>query len=542
MNADRGQGMQGDQGGRDPQGRRGRKGRSGTGVGTRVGIGLQVVFTGLLALGAVLLVNWLVGRPGIRQRFDLTEKGLNTLSTAARGVLERLEEPIQIDVFFRGEEPPLTAVASEVMQRTFRLLVLFDQETELLEVENHDMTDTLEVQRRLEGLKVRGFENCVVVSCGESREVVRLLGGLAQFDPGRPRQAGYRPASVLSFDAEKSIVQAILSVTSGEALKVYFSTGHGERDLYDLDDPRNLGKLQTELVQDGLEAGWWRFDEDGPVPDDASALAIIGPKIPFADEELEAVKAYAERGGRLIVAPPQSSEDLERSSLGELLEDYGLVLSSGVVCQPYQESTGNWVFGDVRNAAFRVRPDEMLSHDITDPLRQGGRSVFLSHAHEVKIERQPDRGGVYPLLRTQPITWLDQAPYDYEPRTGVEDEGPFDVGVVGFVTPAEAKDTKALAARPETRLVVVGSADTFCSEAVDYNGDFVRNVFNWACSREYRVNISPGNPDRRILALGDSDQAVGITRFALWGLPGICLVLGTLTAFLRRSRGPRRSS
>ena len=520
----------------------GKRQAGGTGAATRLGIGLQVALTGLLALGAVLLVNWLAGRPGIRMRLDLTEKGMNTLSTATLGVLERLEEPIRIDVFFRGEEQPLTNVAEEVMQRTYRLLVLFDQETENLEVDKHDLRDTLEVQKRLEELRLSGFENCLVVSSGGAREVVRLVGGLAEFDPGQPRQLGYRPASILSFDAERALVQAILAVTSGETIKVYFTTGHGERDLYDLEDATNLGKLHTELVEDGFDAAWWRFDEDGPVPDDCSALAIIGPTTPFADEELQAVISYAEDGGRLIVATPNRPDDLERSSVPELLDHWGIEISPGVVAQPYVESTGNLVFGDARNVAFRILPDEMLPHPITDPLRQGGRSILFSFAHALDIVLQPARGGARPILRTQPITWLDLPPNDFQPEPGREEEGPFDVAVVAVTTPEGGGEVAALEARPETRIVAVGSADAFCSQWIEYNADFARNTFNWAVSRDYRVNISPRDPDQRRLAIGTSDQAAGITRFALWGLPGICLLLGAATAFLRRSRGPRSKS
>ena len=52
----------------------------------RFGIGVQVALSGLLALAAVLMINWLAARPGVRQRFDLTATSQNTLSTATMGV------------------------------------------------------------------------------------------------------------------------------------------------------------------------------------------------------------------------------------------------------------------------------------------------------------------------------------------------------------------------------------------------------------------------------------------------------------------------
>ena len=519
------------------------KGRTGTL--TRTWIGLQVGLTTLLALAAVLLVNYLAGRPGIRQRIDLTEKNLNTLSTATRGVLRRVEAPVQIDVFFRPEEGPISRVAGEVMERTFRLLVLFAREADSieggtdLEIVTHDLRDPVAVQARLDELRLRGFENCLVVSNGERREVLRLVGDLAEFDPGRPKEMGFVPASIVSFDAEAAIVQAVLKVSDGAVPKVYFTNGHGERDLYDLDDKTQLGELHTNLVQDGFDAAWWQFDEDGPVPDDCAALAIIGPTAPFSEPEFEAVTRYVEGGGRLVIASPNSPEDLERSSVPELLDHYGMSISSGIVAQPYVDAGGNVTYGDPRNVAFRVLPDQMLPHAITDPLRQGGRSIVLSFVHQLRLVRQPERGGGRPFLRSIPLTWLDQAPNDFQPDAETEAEGPFDIGIV-MTLPAGDGTVGPLEQKREGRLVVVGSADAFCSQWADNNADFLRNTFNWAASRDYRVSISPRDPDQRRLPLGESDVVARVLQIVRWGVPALCLVLGLVTAFVRRSRGPRK--
>jgi hypothetical protein len=515
---------------------------AGTGWVTRLGISLQVVVTGVLALGVVLLVNWLAGRPGLHLRFDLTEKRLNTLSTAALGMLGRLEEPVQIDVFFRPEPGPLAAVADEAMQRTYRLLVLFDQAGEHIDVTVHDMNDTLEVQVRLDELQVRGFENCIVVSSDGQREVLRLVGELAQFDPGRPRQAGFRPATILSYDAEQRLVQGILGVTSGDVVKVYFSTGHGERDLYDLEEVNNLGKLHTALIEDGFDAAWWQFEEDGPVPEDCSALALIGPTTPFAEQELLAIQEYVDAGGRLIVATANRPDDLERSSIPELLEYYGVEVSPGLVAQPFVDSTGQVVFGDTRSAAFRVLSDSMLPHPITDPLRQGDRNIVFSFTHSLKVVRQPEGGGVRPILRSQPVTWLDLPPNDFQPDPDGEIEGPFDVALVAEIAPPGTQDVAPLEARTQSRIVIVGSSDVFCSKWIEFNADFLRNVFNWAVSRDYRVNISPRDPDLRRLPMGESNETANVARFALWVVPGVCFLLGVAMAFVRRSRGPSLKS
>ena len=87
--------------------------RLGTGRGTRLAIFLHVVLGATLALASLLLVNWLSARPGMRYRMDLTAAGQNTLSTAALGVLNRLEEEIWTE--FSDDKLRLKLVAAAIV-------------------------------------------------------------------------------------------------------------------------------------------------------------------------------------------------------------------------------------------------------------------------------------------------------------------------------------------------------------------------------------------------------------------------------------------
>lgn len=512
----------------------------------RLGILVQVVFTVALALVALLLVNWLVGRPGWRQRIDLTEKKLNTLSTATLGVLSRLEEPVTIDVFFRGEEGPLVRVGADVMQRTYRLLVLMASEGgEKIDLHFNDTADPLAIETRRNELRLRGFENCLVVSQGDRREVLRLRGDLAELDPGRPHElGGFVPASIVAFKAEEAIVQGILKLTRGERPHVYFTTGQGERDLYGLEEWSDLGQLQNALLEDGFEVARWNFEQDGPLPEDCAALAVIGPEAPFSEEMFDVVTNYIDTGGRLIAAPHNNPERFDASSLGELLERYGIGMSRGLVLRPYVDAAGQRTVGFEGNLVVRVGPAQMTRHPIMDPLREGGRSVVLTFAREVSVlpGGQPARGATLPLLRSVADAWLDVPPIDFLPDATAEETRAFDLGVISAFVPEGAEAAEALGVQTQSRIVALGSADAFCNKAIEVNADFLRNVFNWAVSRDYRVSISPRDPDLRRLPIGETDALANLTRFCLWGLPGVCLLLGVVTAVMRARGGRPRTA
>ncbi|MEL6905150.1 MAG: hypothetical protein AAFP22_07080, partial [Planctomycetota bacterium] len=88
---------------------------------SRLGIALNVAVTVALAVAAVVLVNWLSARPGVRQRIDLTAAGQNTLSTASLGLLSRLEDDVRIELLYRDEQGPAMDLERSVMQRSAEL-------------------------------------------------------------------------------------------------------------------------------------------------------------------------------------------------------------------------------------------------------------------------------------------------------------------------------------------------------------------------------------------------------------------------------------
>jgi len=511
------------------------------GTRTRVGVWLQVLLTVALALAAVFLMNWFAGMPGIRQRFDWTLDSRNTLSEGTLGVLRNMEDDVVIDVFFRGEEPPLTQVAMQAMELITDQLQLVEVESGgKIEIRPHNPNDTEKIAARLQELRLSGYENCIVVSCGEQRDVLSLRGEIAEFDPGRPSQAGYRPPSIVAFKGEESLVQALLRVTIRETPRVYFTAGHGERDLYELDQ-RSLGKLHTALVADGFEGERWNLETDGALPGDCAALAIIGPDAAFSPEELEAIRSYVDGGGRLVVSAHEDAQALERSSLDELLEPYKLAIHPGHVLTPYMNSLGQRTVGSEQCASFYVTAGGMAVHPITTALRVNNRSVRISFTHALGLPGEIEGGISRALLVSPRESWVDVPPVDYRPDH--EAAQVLALGIVSTFTPPDDMEAAGpLQEKRESRIFLAGGSDVFSNGSLRHNADFLRNVFNWATDREYRVNVSPRAREERILRLGEDDSVARLFRATVWYLPGLCLAAGILTAFLRSRGGPRQGS
>lgn len=507
-------------------------------------IGLQVLMGGVLALAAVVMVNWLAGRPGVRQRVDFTSTGRNSLDLATRLVLESLREPVEVDIFFRPAHQPMTAKVYEVQSRTKKLLALSEAlSAGQLQVRENDLMDRLAVQERLQQLHIRGLENCLVVSQGSARAVVRLWGDLADFDLGNPDPNNFRPPSILSFNAERELVEAILKVTRGERPKVLFLTGHGEIPLMDSEE-ESLGKLHAALRDDGLGVETWNRLEDGEFPEDTALIAVVGPTDPLADELLDELEAFARGGGRLLIAPSGVAEELKQSGLQKLADRFGVDIGEGTVMQAWLDPTTGRMFGGPRALGFKVRYAQMRRHPILDAMRSAERTFSVFHSHPVGVARQISggQGLSTPLVASDPnLSWLDDPyPPNYEHDTS-EDARSFDLLVAcqwvpeAFLDKSTASEAQAAGPKEkvEARLLVLGSADWMRNYLHDENESFLLGAFNWLVDREWRVSVSPKDPDYRVL---DPEAHGPVLHLALWILPALCLLGGLLTAF-RRSRG-----
>lgn len=524
------------------------------GAWTRLGLGLQVGLSALLAVGVAVLLTWLAERPGIRLRLDLTEAGENTLDETTRGLLERLPEgeTIEIDAFLRPLPEPLHDLSIEAIDRTLRLLMLLDQyRSGLVRVRVHDLfrhpAGDPDIQARLRELGYFQLTDpMIVVTRGERHVPLRLIGDLAEFDIGSPGGRGrpYVPPRLVAFHAEEALVRALLKVTQDARPRVLFSNGHGERALYG-DADNELGRLHSALVEDGFRVAWWTPEEDGPVPEDCSVLAIIGPTEPFSERQSGWIRQFVEAGGRLILAPPSPHPDGREAqgpgTVASLLESFGLKLGRGIVCTPVPGVGGRPTDGEPECAFLTITAGEMsATHPITEPLRRGDRRARTLVCRPLERGRPPQGGVLLELLASSEITWLDQAseehPYDLVWQKEDEPRGPFALAMVSVFPPRPGERAPKVVEgeRPEARVVAFGTADFFRNDLLDTNRDLLLNTFNWAASREFRVTVSRRNPEARRLDLSDPEVVSRLQLVALWLVPGLFLALGALTFWSRR--------
>ncbi|MCA8979539.1 MAG: Gldg family protein [Planctomycetes bacterium] len=518
---------------------------------TRLAIGSRVALNVVLAVAAALGLTILAGNPALRARVDLTADQRNRLDPATERVIAQLPEKVQVDVFFRPVEQPLTAAFGEAQARMYDLLLIAaDLRPDKVKLVQHDLsgakTGDSKVEQAMAALGVEQV-NVFVVSTEDRRVIVPIFGEVAEFDIGMasPDPSRMVPPSLAVFRGEEALLEALLQVSQTEAPHVYFSYGHGEPDLYG-DESVELSKLHSALVADGFRASRWDPLETGPVPDDAAVLAVMSPLQGLDPQTVGYVRDFVERGGSLIAAANPKG-DAEAGGVAALVEPYGIRVGEGLVCMPIRDAATNRLTeGTPECSGLTVPPDTMNArHPVTESLRRGGRRVRQTFTRPLELTRAPDRGLLADLMSTLPgSSWIDlpdaNGEHDWRYDESTEQRGAFLLAATSVFPPTREGafvPKNVQRERPESRVLVTGSHFLFSNGSFAANRDFALNAFNWASSREFRARISPRSIEDRRLAVGADDSLFRLHVVGSYLLPLVATLAGAFVALRRRRIG-----
>ncbi len=164
-----------------------------------------------------------------------------------------------------------------------------------------------------------------------------------------------------------------------DKLKVYLTVGHGEINDPDSVWPQLRGEvprretkmMRLELGQDQYELanlGWVQLAQG--VPDDATAVFVLGPSQPLRPDELDALDKYLVKGGHVMIAlDPRGNNEI-----GPLEGRLGIAMKKGMLCD---------------DKLFFDRSHGPAGHRIT------GTTQFSAHAATTTMSRAATTDGAY---------------------------------------------------------------------------------------------------------------------------------------------------
>lgn len=457
----------------------------------------------LVFLGIVVAVNYLSVRQN--KRWDLTSNQFYSLSDQTTKILGSLDAPVKITVFDRETE----------FDRFRDRLDEYAYHSKNISVE---YVDADREPNRARAAQVQSYGTIVIEYKGKVERITN--------------------------NDEQAITNAIIKAMTGEARKIYFTQGHGEKDTSS-QERTGYGAVTNALTRDNYAVEALVLAQKREVPADATAVVVAGPRTDFLQPEIDALKQYVVRGGKVmfLLDPPEKSEGDPTPLVTAFLKEWGIEVGNDVVLDA--SGIGQLIGTD---ASVPVAAPPYPPHTITD------RFTVMT-AFPLARSVRPVEGGVgghtaQSFVQTSAQSWAETNLKGLTAGGEVAfnaDQGDKQ-GPVPLAAAVSAPATDAPAPpptngtpnapeppKPESRVVAFGDSDFAANFGLGIQGnrDLFMNAVNWVAQNENLIAIRPRESEDRRITL-TSDQHQRIMLMSLLIIPGLVFGTGIYTWWRRR--------
>ena len=451
----------------------------------------------LLVLAILIGINWISSRQN--KRWDLTANKQYSLSDQTKQILGSLQKPVVIRLFYRSDP-------SFDIQRYRDQLNEYAYHSKLVSIEYIDADK--------EPFKAKQYE-------------VQSYGTVVFEYDGRTERT--------TTTDEQGLTNALKKVIEGQAKKIYFVQGHGEHDP-SASEPDGYSGIESSLKSENFEIAKVTLAQEGKVPDDATVLVVAGPSTDFFAPELDAVRAFLKRSGKLwlMFDPPEKADAPQPTQLIAFAKEWGFTVGNDIVVDA--SGLGRQLMGTDASVP--------LGMPAAHPITQGFRLLTgFPFARSVT----PVEGGVegkYPqkVIETDRRSWAET---DLKgllatgaPKMEADKDKAGPITLVAAVSAPAAETPGAPAAdgpKPETRVVVTGDSDFLTNRFINIPGnrDLGQNIANWLAQQENLIAIRPRDPDSRPITLTEQ-QGTFINWLTLAIVPGLLFAAAVRVWWKRR--------
>ena len=503
-------------------------------------------------VGIVAVANFVAFENRADVRMDVTSTKQFSLSPRTEELLDSLEGNIDAKAFFGpAGSPQEEAVQSQIDDLLHEFKV------------RSDKFDYEFVDPDLNPLTTRDYEvtryGTIVFEAVDSKKRHQVL-----------------PSSTL----EQDFVTGILIITGTEQKQVYFLTGHGERDISNVQlgtdgfgiahdgilrenyavSPRHLlnSCSQFEPGCESRETGKERLEKDleDPEKPKVNMIIVAGPKTDLLPGEEEILDWYLSNGGNMLfLAEPDTPQ-----SFRDFLAKWGVKVGDGhIVDQERSLDESNEITVLFEDQYISRIPQEDLDTILQVSKVTNGLSPTFYPGLTSLAPVEDDSVVFFPTLSnpdqeqedqviptvfgaalalTSTDSWLVTDPGRNEPRQG-DLRGPFFPAVairalapVGGELPASREDIHV------TSLIVIGDSDFatnqwFSGAGAGSNSDLFLNSVNWLVGDAPLANIRPRQVAFRPLVLTRNEE--NFMQYSSWFLlPAVMAVMGGFVWWRRR--------
>ena len=443
--------------------------------------GSNVLVMSLAFLGILVVANWL--SYAHNKQWDLTQNQTNTLAPETLQTLASLTQPVQLRAYYS------TSLSSEAGTARH----LFD-----------------EYQNAARAKFSYRFIDPNANPAQANQDNVTQDGTVIVAMDGRSQS--------LNLPSETDLTTALVQLSNPGVRKIYFLVGHGEADSTGTDNA-GMSQAAALLKAQGYTSDTLNLLVNKSVPADAKAVVVAGPQQPLQSSEVDALSAYMQKGGGLVVMEdPTVITKFGTSS--DPLADYlsstwGISLDNDIVIDTNSQS------------GFDAIAASYGSSTITDKLLQTV-SIFRD-ARSLELKAPSTDITQVALVQTGAQSWgeMDLAALQ-------NNQISYDAKV--DLAPPLTVAATAQSSKLNANLVVFGDS-SFGRNAnfnLYANGRLLVNSIDWASAQANLVNLTPRTPTTSFLVPPSALVMNAIALSSILLLPGVFIVAGGIVWFSRR--------
>jgi hypothetical protein len=483
----------------------------------RVRIGLNVVVQIVLILFLAAMVNSLAFKH--YKRWDFSRDQKYALSDKTKRFLDSLKSKMRITVFFS----PSTPISADVQN----LLTEYQYAGKgKVDVEQIDPERSLSRAKELfDKYKVVTDESLLVLDYDGRNKTVKASEMADVDQSGMTFGEGPR---VAAFKGEQAITSAMIDLVEGKKKTLGYVTGHKEPALSTPTSPISL--LKTFIENENIKFQELNLLDQPAISPDVNAVMIIGPQYDFSDREVQVLRDFWDKQGRILVlVDPAANTPRLRAFLDEL----GVKVNDDRLMVFLR--TGIQELALTRDVQAHFLGDSPVTKRLADV-----RAIFVGGTASLTLD--PNRGRAA-NIRLEPLIQAEKgyfAETDYNSDNQVKLQADAQkAGDVPLIIAASAEKGGSADARVQvnsSRLVTVSNTTFVQDSAIMQDQaalDFVSGAVNWLLSREQMIGIAPKIPKPLTFSL-DPEALRQLRWILLVLMPLIPAAIGTVVWWQRR--------
>jgi ABC-type uncharacterized transport system involved in gliding motility auxiliary subunit len=450
-----------------------------------------VLYSGAF-VGLLIAINYLAAH--YPHQFDLTAEKVFSLSPQSVNVVKNLKKPLKLYGFVQeGRSPSAEALYQEYAYASPKV--------------SYELVDPNRHPEAADRFKVTTMNTTHLQYGGDKGEGTNVTEM-----------------------TEDAITNGILKLTSAGSKQVCFTTGEGEADPDDAENPNGFAEFKKALEGENYQIKKTNLVTEASVPTDCAVLVVAGPTRPLVPHAIDAINGYLNHGGRALVMfqPPRPDGSINEAALQNLITDWGVTAGNDVVVDQ--------VVRLFAGPALGLNPvvTTYMPHPITTSFDK--QTVFpMTRSLDQATSLNPGLV-VTPLARTSDTSWAETDLVGiFQKQTAKF--GPGDVkGPITVAAAVEANLDQLKRGKGIARLVVFGDTDFAGNQYVEnfFNRDFIMNSIDWLAGQANAISIRPRTlrASRFSLTIAEFD-AVFVLSVLL--MPELLLIIGIAVWWERRA-------